>query len=103
MVPGEEEIIMYGQRFWPVIDNRMGVYEPFLDGFPQIHSGHGEFRPPLTPVVPSPAPKIAKQWLAAKKKFDKTMASLSPGAQEAMAGVTTIMNGDAVNCTTPRR
>jgi hypothetical protein len=25
--PGEEEIIMYGQRFWPVIDNRMGVYD----------------------------------------------------------------------------
>src|SRR5262249_45833826 len=23
----EEEIIMYGQRFWPVIDNRMGVYD----------------------------------------------------------------------------
>ena len=27
MGPGEEEIIMYGQRFWPVIDNRMGVYD----------------------------------------------------------------------------
>jgi cyclic nucleotide-binding protein len=27
MGPGEQEIIMYGQRFWPVIDNRMGVYD----------------------------------------------------------------------------
>ena len=27
MGPGEEEILMYGQRFWPVIDNRMGVYD----------------------------------------------------------------------------
>src|SRR4029077_9176691 len=27
MGSGEEEIIMYGQRFWPVIDNRMGVYD----------------------------------------------------------------------------
>ena len=27
MGPGEDEIIMYGQRFWPVIDNRMGVYD----------------------------------------------------------------------------
>jgi hypothetical protein len=27
MAPGEQEIIMYGQRFWPVIDNRMGVYD----------------------------------------------------------------------------
>jgi len=27
MRPGEQEIIMYGQRFWPVIDNRMGVYD----------------------------------------------------------------------------
>ena len=27
MGPGEEEIIMYGQRFWPVIDNRMGAYD----------------------------------------------------------------------------
>ena len=40
------------------------------------------------------------------RKLDKTMASsLSPGAQEAMAGVTTIMNAKlealtyAVNCT----
>ena len=27
MNPAEEEIVMYGQRFWPVIDNRMGVYD----------------------------------------------------------------------------
>jgi hypothetical protein len=27
MGAGEQEIIMYGQRFWPVIDNRMGVYD----------------------------------------------------------------------------
>jgi hypothetical protein len=27
MGPGEEQIIMHGQRFWPVIDNRMGVYD----------------------------------------------------------------------------
>jgi hypothetical protein len=27
MGPGEQEIIMYRQRFWPVIDNRMGVYD----------------------------------------------------------------------------
>src|SRR4029078_12025188 len=27
MGPGEDEIIMYGQTFWPVIDNRIGVYD----------------------------------------------------------------------------
>src|SRR4029078_13528703 len=27
MGPGEDKSIMYGQRFWPVIDNRMGVYD----------------------------------------------------------------------------
>jgi hypothetical protein len=27
MGSGEQEIVMYGQRFWPVIDNRMGVYD----------------------------------------------------------------------------
>jgi hypothetical protein len=37
-------------------------------------------------------PKVAKQSLAAKKKLDNTAVTLSPGAQEAMAGVTTIMN-----------
>jgi hypothetical protein len=66
--------------------------------------------PPLDFLVSNPLPpKIAKQWLAAKKKLDKTVASLPPGAQEAMAGVTTIMNAKlqaltyAVNCTIRRR
>ena len=49
----------------------------------------------------------AKQWKKAKAKLDKTMASLSPWAREAMAGVTTIMNAKlealAVNCTIRRR
>ena len=27
MGPGEDKIIMYGQTFWPVIDNRIGVYD----------------------------------------------------------------------------
>ena len=65
--------------------------------------------PPLAFVVSThPLPQIAKQWLAAKKKLDKAMAKLPPGAQEAMAGVTTIMNAIlealtyAVNCTIRR-
>jgi hypothetical protein len=59
--------------------------------------------------VPNPLLQLAKQWLKAKAKLGKTMASLSPGAQEAMAGVTTIMNAKlealtyAVNCTIRRR
>jgi hypothetical protein len=48
-------------------------------------------------------------WGRCVAKLDKTMASLSPGGQEAMAGVTTIMNAKlealiyAVNCTIRRR
>jgi hypothetical protein len=67
-------------------------------------------QPPLKHVVSSPVPpKVFAKWVAAKKKLDKTVASLSPGAQEAMAGVTTIMNAKlealtyAVNCTIRRR
>ena len=68
----------------------------------------------LSGVVPSvlasnPLPQGRQaDGLAAKKKREKTMASLSPGAQEAMAGVTTIMNAKlealtyAVNCTIRR-